>query len=136
MTPELKSPSVVMPFEGDYTQQDFAQQMINEYRQAGISPRNVRLQSFNIQDIHYWIANEPAFGMQAAYLDGRYDDTKFDNSNPATWSPSLEQLVADGVKVIAPPMWMLLQVNQQGDIVPSTYTNHAKVVGLRTVTKV
>jgi glycerophosphoryl diester phosphodiesterase len=35
-TPELKTPEVVMPFEGDYTQEDFAQQMIDEYIEAGV----------------------------------------------------------------------------------------------------
>ena len=35
MTPELKSPSVAMPFEGDYTQDAYAQQMIDEYKAAG-----------------------------------------------------------------------------------------------------
>ncbi|GAG11913.1 unnamed protein product, partial [marine sediment metagenome] len=34
MTPELKSPSVKMPFEGDYTQEKYAQQMIDEYKKA------------------------------------------------------------------------------------------------------
>ena len=134
MTPELKSPSVAMPFEGDYTQQKFAQQMINEYKQAGVSPRNVWPQSFNIEDVRYWIANEPSFAMQAVYLDGRYDLAEFDHTNPATWTPSMEQLVADSVKVIAPPMWMLLQVDQHGKIVPSVYAKRARDVGLKIIT--
>ncbi|MET0055602.1 MAG: glycerophosphodiester phosphodiesterase family protein, partial [Candidatus Thiodiazotropha sp. 6PLUC10] len=70
MTPELKSPSVEMPFEGDYTQQDYAQQMINEYKAAGVKPKSVFAQSFNLDDILYWIENEPRFGKQAVYLDG------------------------------------------------------------------
>lgn len=32
MTPELKSPNVDMPYEGDYSQEDYAQQMIDEYK--------------------------------------------------------------------------------------------------------
>ena len=32
MTPELKSPSVEMPYKGFYTQEDYAQQMIDEYK--------------------------------------------------------------------------------------------------------
>ena len=31
-TPELKAPSVAMPFDGDYTQADYAQQLIDEYK--------------------------------------------------------------------------------------------------------
>ncbi len=134
MTPELKSPSVSMPFEGDYTQQDYAQQMINEYKQAGVRPDQVWAQSFNIEDIYYWIKNEPAFAMQAVYLDGRYDDASFDVTDPVSWKPSMEQLIADGVQVIAPPLWMLLELNSHGEIVPSTYAKRAKDAGLKIIT--
>ena len=134
MTPELKSPSVSMPFEGDYTQQDYAQQMIDEYKQAGVRPDQVWAQSFNIEDIYYWIKNEPAFAMQAVYLDGRYGDASFDVTDPASWKPSMEQLVADGVQVIAPPLWMLLELNSHGEIVPSTYAKRAKDAGLKIIT--
>ena len=30
-----------MPFDGDYTQEDYAQQMIDEYKAAGIAPEHV-----------------------------------------------------------------------------------------------
>ncbi|MFZ0614559.1 MAG: glycerophosphodiester phosphodiesterase family protein [Desulfobacterales bacterium] len=46
MTPELKSPSVEMT--KDFTQQDYAQKMIDEYKKAGVSPRRVWAQSFNL----------------------------------------------------------------------------------------
>lgn len=72
-TPELKGSSVEMPFEGNYTQQAFAQQMIDEYKDAGIDPADVYAQSFNLNDVLYWIENEPEFGAQAVYLDDRYD---------------------------------------------------------------
>jgi glycerophosphoryl diester phosphodiesterase len=72
-TPELKAPSVSMPFEGSYTQEAYAQQMIDEYKAAGISPRKVFAQSFNLSDVSYWLEHEPAFGKQAVYLDDRVD---------------------------------------------------------------
>lgn len=68
MTPELKAPSVAMGFAsdgdgvGDYTQEDYAQWLIDEYKAAGVRPRDVFPQSFPIRDIRYWIANEPKFG--------------------------------------------------------------------------
>ncbi|WNO08482.1 glycerophosphodiester phosphodiesterase family protein [Teredinibacter sp. KSP-S5-2] len=133
-TPELKSPSVEMPFQGDYTQEAYAQQMINEYKEAGVSPRKVWAQSFNLDDVKYWIENEPRFGRQAVYLDGRYDNANFDHTNPETWEPNMEELVAQGVEIIAPPMWMLLDVNADGDIVPSTYAYQAKAAGLEIIT--
>ena len=71
MTPELKSPSVDMPYNGDYTQEKYAQQMIDEYKRAGVDPRNVFAQSFNLADVKYWLEKEPQFGKQAVYLDGR-----------------------------------------------------------------
>ena len=71
MTPELKEASVSMPFQGSISQQDYAQKVINEYREAGVKPARVYPQSFNLDDILYWIQNEPAFGKQAVYLDGR-----------------------------------------------------------------
>ena len=35
-TPELKAPEVPMPFDGDYTQEKYASQMIEAYKAAGI----------------------------------------------------------------------------------------------------
>jgi glycerophosphoryl diester phosphodiesterase len=40
MTPELKSTSVAMPFDG-FTQEAYAQKMIDEYKAAGVNPKNV-----------------------------------------------------------------------------------------------
>ena len=132
MTPELKSPSVPMPFHG-FSQQDYAQKMIDEYKQASIPASKVWPQSFDIKDILYWIQLEPEFGEQAVYLDGRYEDPAFNHRNPATWSPSMEQLVSNGVKIIAPPIWMLLEI-EEGKIIPSLYANKAKKAGLDIIT--
>ena len=59
MTPELKAPSVDMPFHG-FAQEDFAQKMIDEYEAAGVPAREVFAQSFSLDDILYWIEKEPA----------------------------------------------------------------------------
>ena len=53
-TPELKTPSVEMPYEGDYTQEMYAQQMIDEYIAAGVDPMDVWPQSFLWSDAIYW----------------------------------------------------------------------------------
>ena len=133
MTPELKSPSVEMPYQGDYTQEDYAQQMIDEYKAARVSPKKVWAQSFNLFDVLYWIENEPRFGKQAVFLDDRYSDPSFDHTDSSTWVPSMEGLVAQGVNIIAPPMWMLLALD--GDnIVPSVYAIAAKSAGLDIIT--
>lgn len=131
-TPELKSPKVEMPYNG-FTQQDYAQKMIDEYKTAGIDPADVFPQSFNLEDVLYWIENEPAFGRQAVYLDGRYNDDGFDPMQPATFKPSMAELKAKGVNYIAPPMWMLVTVDN-GAIVPSPYAKAARRAGLKILT--
>ena len=134
MTPELKSASVTMPYDsdgdgvGDYTQAKYAQQMINEYKEAGVHPKNVWPQSFDIRDIRYWIAHEPAFGKQAAYLD---------DANIAAELPSKAELLAykaEGINIVAPPTFALLTVDSNGRIVPSQYAKDAKAAKLDIIT--
>jgi glycerophosphoryl diester phosphodiesterase len=134
MTPELKSPSVDMPYQGNYSQQDYAQQMIDEYKSAGVDPERVFAQSFNLADVKYWLENEPNFGKQAVYLDGRYDDPTFDHTKPETWSPNMEELFKQNVRIIAPPMWMLLATDKKGKIIASEYAKQAKAAGLEIIT--
>ncbi len=129
-TPELKAPSVEMPYEGDYTQEDYAQQMIDEYKRAGVNPRKVWAQSFNLDDVLYWIENEPRFGRQAVFLDDRvYTDPDFEPS-----LADMEALAASGVNIVAPPTFALLAVNEYGQIVPSEYAEFAKLAGLDIIT--
>lgn len=130
MTPELKSASVSMPFDG-FSQQDYAQKLINEYKEAGVDPRDVYAQSFDFNDVLYWINNEPAFGEQAVALDGRYS-AGLDFRDPSTWVPGMDELVAQGVKIIAPPIWMLIDL-ENGEIVPSSYALAAKAAGLEII---
>lgn len=131
-TPELKSPAVEMPHDG-FSQEDYAQKMIDEYKAAGVPASDVWVQSFNLDDVLYWIENEPEFGAQAVYLDGRYDMEGFDYMDPATFEPSMQELADQGVNYIAPPMWML--VTLEGDeIVPSPYATAASEAGLNIIT--
>lgn len=141
MTPELKTPSIDMPYEG-MTQEDYAQKMIDEYKAADVDPSDVFAQSFKYSDIEYWVANEPEFGAQAVYLDGRYGELPedienypdFDINDPSTWEPrSMAQIKADGVNFIAPPLWVLITL-QDGAIVPSAYAEAAKEAGLEIIT--
>lgn len=132
-TPELKTPAVAMPYEG-WTQEQYAQAMIDEYKAAGVPPQDVFPQSFNLADILYWIKAEPEFGKQAVFLDERDEtDKDFDHMNAATFKPSMAELKAMGVNYIAPSMPLLVTV-QDGKIVPSTYAREAKAAGLRIIT--
>jgi glycerophosphoryl diester phosphodiesterase len=129
-TPELKSPEVPMPFDGDYTQEKYAAQMIAAYKKVGIPPEHVFAQSFDLNDILFWIKSEPAFGAQAVYLEDRYEKLGLDPNKPETWKPSMAELKASGVKILAPPIWVMLALNDRGEIVPSAYAKAAKEAGL------
>ena len=121
-----------MPFNG-FSQEDYAQKLINEYKEAGIPAEDVWAQSFNLDDVLYWINNEPEFGRQAVFLDGRYNVDGFDPMNPATFEPSMQELADQGVNYIAPPTWMLVTV-EDGQIVQSPYAVAAKEAGLKLIT--
>lgn len=124
-TPELKAPSVPMPFEGTYSQKDYAQQMLDEYKQRNIPARQVWPQSFNLDDIKYWLANEPHFGRQAVYLDGRVDQA----GGVELAIAEMDAIAAMGVRILAPPLWALVTLDGK-KIVPSQYARSAKSSGL------
>ncbi|MFP3978938.1 glycerophosphodiester phosphodiesterase family protein [Marinobacter sp. KMM 10035] len=123
-TPELKTPVVDMPFEGDYTQEDYARQMINEYIAAGVKPEDVWPQSFLLDDVVFWVNQMPEFGRQAVFLDEKSNDP--DNVSMAY----MESLTQKGVPILAPAIWKMLTLNSHQEIVPSEYALNAKAAGL------
>ena len=131
-TPELKTPSVEMPFDG-FSQEDYAQKLIDEYKAAGVPASDVWPQSFNLEDVLYWIENEPEYGAQAVYLDDSYDIEGWNPMDPSTWAHTMEELKAMGVNYIAPPMWVLVTLDG-GEIVPSAYARSAQAAGLEIIT--
>ncbi|MEQ6203992.1 glycerophosphodiester phosphodiesterase family protein [Sulfitobacter sp. HNIBRBA2951] len=131
-TPELKSPSVEMPFNG-FTQEDYAQKLVDEYKAAGIPASDVWLQSFNLEDVLYWIEAEPAFGKQAVYLMDEYDIEGYSPMDATTWPNTMEELKSMGVNYIAPPTWMLVTTSADGKIVPSELAVQAKAAGIEMI---
>ncbi|WP_034994260.1 glycerophosphodiester phosphodiesterase family protein [Beijerinckia mobilis] len=124
MTPELKAAQVAMPFQGDFTQEKYAQKMIDEYKHAGVLPNRVWAQSFNINDIYYWLRNEPAFGQQAVFLV----PVDVPGDVPAAIA-ALPHMRANGVRIVAPPIWALIALDSRGNIVPSDYALAARRLG-------
>lgn len=129
-TPELKSPSVPMPYSNaaygvaNFTQKDYARLMLREYKDAGVPPSKVWAQSFNLDDVLFWIKDSPAFGRQAVYLE--------DAETPAQL-PTRSQMQAwadQGVNILGSPLFSLVQLNADGRIVPSTYARQARSLGL------
>jgi glycerophosphoryl diester phosphodiesterase len=129
-TPELKAPEVPMPFDSDYTQEKYAGQMLAAYKASGIPASDVFAQSFNLADILYWVKTEPDFAAQAVYLEERYEKQGLDPDKPETWKPSMTELKTSGVRILAPPIWALLTLNDKKEIVPSEYAKAAKAAGL------
>src|SRR6266704_2626097 len=129
-TPELKAPDVAMPFDGDYSQEKYATQMLEAYKAAGIPPSDVFAQSFSLADILYWVKTEPAFAAQAVYLEDRYEKQGLDPNKPETWKPSMAELKAQGVAILGPPIWTMLTLNDKKEIVPSEYAKAARAAGL------
>ncbi|KAL1407799.1 hypothetical protein Q8F55_007234 [Vanrija albida] len=125
-SPELKTPSVKMPFNG-WTQENYAQAFIDEYKQANVPAKRVWSQSFLYDDILYWLKKEPEYGRTALFLDSVGDT----DMNAAV--ANLTQYKKDGVRLVAPPInYLLAEAN--GTIVPSAYANKANELGLGIVT--
>jgi glycerophosphoryl diester phosphodiesterase len=131
-TPELKAPSATMPFDG-FTQAAYAQKLVDEYKAAGVPAADVWAQSFSLDDVLYWIKNEPEFGTQAVFLDDRNEKGGLDPLKPETFKPSMAGLKKMGVNYVAPPMWMLVTLDG-GKVVPSPYAKEAKAAGLDIIT--
>ncbi|WP_256996487.1 glycerophosphodiester phosphodiesterase family protein [Methylococcus capsulatus] len=127
MTPELKSPVVSMPFDG-FSQEDYAQKMIDEYKEALVPASKVFAQSFNKADVLYWIQHEPAFGRQAVYLDDAEEVADLPGA------AELAQYKADGINIVAPPIFALLDVDAAGNIVASEYARNVRRAGLDIIT--
>lgn len=130
-TPELKAgnPQRLQTVFGG--QGAYAQKMINEFKAADVNPKDVYPQSFDVRDVLYWIKNEPRFGQQAVYLD---DVDPSSPNFPRLTVEELKQLKKQGVKIIAPPIGVLLAVNSNDEIVPSQYALDIKSFGFDIIT--
>jgi glycerophosphoryl diester phosphodiesterase len=126
MTPELKEAVVQMPFEG-FSQENYAQKMLDEYKALNVSPAEVFPQSFHHADIMYWIKHESEFAKQAVFLD---------SAEKVEDLPDLEKLKQykkEGIRIVAPPIFALLDVKDHR-MVPSRYAKNAKEAGLDIIT--
>ncbi|MEZ8063654.1 MULTISPECIES: glycerophosphodiester phosphodiesterase family protein [Vibrio] len=121
VTPELKSAAVDMPFNG-FSQEMYAQKLVDELKEAGFKPSETYLQSFNLDDVKYWINETPKFGKQAVYLDDRvYEQADFVAS-----VENMKELHDAGVNIIAPPLFALVDLDENNELVASNYAKLAK----------
>ena len=132
-TPELKSATHQDRIDRIFgNQAGYAQKFIDELKVAGVKPKDAWIQSFNLEDILYWIQHEPAFAKQAVYLDSI--DPTANPPIPRLLPDQLGELKKQGVRIFAPPMWALLAVNDAGEVVPSDYALDIRKAGLDIIT--
>ena len=135
-TPELKAPdrrARVQVEDVFGSTQAYAQKLIDDYKAVGIRSTQVWPQSFQPETVLYWITAEPEFARQAVMLDGR-SAKQLDPQKPESFEASLLEMKASGVKIIAPPLWMLVTIDDNGAIIPSAYAKIAKAAGLEIIT--
>ncbi|MFA0373040.1 glycerophosphodiester phosphodiesterase, partial [Vibrio sp. 10N.222.54.F6] len=91
-------------------------------KEAGFEPSETYLQSFNLDDVKYWIKEAPKFGKQAVYLDDRvYEKADFVAS-----VENMKELRDAGVNIIAPPLFALVDLDENNELVASNYAKLAK----------
>jgi glycerophosphoryl diester phosphodiesterase len=129
-TPELKAGNPARVNQVFGSQAAYAQALIDEFKRARVSPRDVFAQSFNVADVMHWVTNEPAFGRQAVYLD---DVDPGAGVAPLT-AAELRELRRQGVRIFAPPIPALLAVDGNDAIVPSQYARDIRAAGLDIIT--
>ncbi len=138
-TPELKGgdPTRITNVFG--SQAEYAQKFANELWEAGVKPRDVWPQSFNVEDVLYWIDNT-TYGKQAVYLlDYNATDpvndiviqSPYDKMDRTEYFKMLKKR---GVRIIAPAMPALLAVDNGGRIVPSRLAKDLKGMGFDIIT--
>jgi glycerophosphoryl diester phosphodiesterase len=136
MAPELKAlPADRSPPDGGGSREKLlrqADQLIADYRDAGIGPDQVWLQSFDPEVIRHWLATAPAFAHRVVWLDGRYNLDGFDHRSPEAHAIFASFREA-GLRTIAPPVWMLVEAGWEGPV-PSHYARAARAAGLNLVT--
>lgn len=140
-TPELKGgdPDTIRKVFGG--QEQYAQKFADELQAARVDPRDAWPQSFNVNDILYWIRNTP-YGRQAVFLidyDANNDNIILVDTAGKQLETREEQLAffrqlrAAGVRIIAPAMPALLAVN--GDrVAPSQLGRDLRRLGFDLIT--
>ena len=127
MTPEIKSPSVTMPFD-HFSQHDYIDALVQEYYNAGVDTNDIFIQSFNLSDLVYLIKKYPALAKNAIYLQEEFDKDYTKDIK------RLSEIKNAGVTTIAPPIWALLSLDTDGKLQSSLYTKALKAKGFKIIT--
>jgi glycerophosphoryl diester phosphodiesterase len=141
-TPELKggdAATIESVFGG---QEEYAKAFTDVLREEGVKPEDAFPQSFNVNDVLYWIANTE-YGEQAVFLVD-YDDATnniklFDTTGQQLFDRAAQleffaELRGEGVQIVAPAMPALLAVDGSGQIVPSPLAMDLQNLGYKIIT--
>ena len=140
-TPELKFGDAVSVTNVFGSQEKYAQALADELQAAGVRPDDAWPQSFNVNDVLYWVSHTP-YGRQAVFLvdyDAANDNILLFDTNGKQLVNRQDQLKFFAelrkrkVRVIAPAMPALLAV-QGGRIVPSQLARDLKGMGFDLIT--
>jgi len=135
-TPELKAGDAASIARVFGSQEKYAQALINELQANGVRPKEAYPQSFNPNDILYWVKNT-AYGDQAVFLVDYNTTTDnivlFDTTGKQLLTRDeqntfFKSLRRAGVKIVAPSFNALLTV-QNGQIVPSVFAKDLRAMG-------
>ena len=141
-TPELKGGEAVSIQAVFGSQEKYAQKLADELREAGVEPRDAWPQSFNVNDVLYWIENT-GYGDQAVFLidyDASSDKILLFDRDGRQIEGRREQLAfltklrKAKVRIVAPAMPALLTVDVNGRIVPSQLAKDLKALGFDIIT--
>jgi glycerophosphoryl diester phosphodiesterase len=140
-TPELKGGDAATIARVFGSQERYAQELADVLHEEGVDPDDAWPQSFNVNDVLYWIART-RYGKQAVYLVD-YDTVNdrpivFDTANQPITDPAAQlaffaDLRKRHVNVIAPAMPALLAVSG-GRVVPSKLASALKGMGYDIIT--
>ncbi len=111
------------PFDRDLA----ARQLVDALREHGFSPRDVRLQSFDRDDIRRWLAYAPAYGARAIWLIDRAGD-----ASPPT-RETLDGLYREGFRALGPPISLLLRVDERDRLRASGFARRARDAGFELI---
>ena len=123
-----QGPSVTMPFNG-FTQEAYAQKMIDEYKAAGVSPRRVFAQSFDQR--RHPLLDQPRAGVRrAGRVPRRRQRGRGTAELCATWSATSSWASTSS----APPMFALVHRRCQQPNRALRLREDAKAAGLDIIT--
>ncbi len=127
--PELKRMDAHSLSSLDLTLEHYAELLLKEYQNLGISPDRIFLQSFSWDVIEFWLTHYPEHAKNIVFLDGRGRIPGFRSTQA-----SMNSLYEKGLRIIAPPIPMLVEVNDQGELRRTSYADHALAAGLEVIT--